>query len=226
MPTFCATASAVVRLSPVSMTMRSPSARSASRAPAVVGLIGSATPISPAGRPSTATNITVSPSARRFSALSADGPGSMSRLSRSRRLPSATVRPSTVPRTPLPVSEFELARVQAGRGRAPWRHRRSPPPADARSPARGSRPGAAAPPRPRPRPAASVVTLGLPSVSVPVLSTTSVSTLAKRSSASAFLIRTPAWAPRPVPTMIDIGVARPSAQGQAMIRTETAATRA
>ena len=62
--------------------------------------------------------------------------------------------------------------------------------------------------------------MGLPSVSVPVLSTTSVSTLAKRSSASAFLIRTPACAPRPVPTMIDIGVARPSAHGQAMISTD------
>ena len=46
-----------------------------------------------------------------------------------------------------------------------------------------------------------------------------------RSSASAFLISTPACAPRPTPTMIDIGVARPSAQGQAMISTLTAATR-
>ena len=45
-----------------------------------------------------------------------------------------------------------------------------------------------------------------------------------RSSASAFLISTPACAPRPTPTMIDIGVARPSAQGQAMISTVTAAT--
>ena len=67
--------------------------------------------------------------------------------------------------------------------------------------------------------------LGLPSVSVPVLSTTSVSTFSIRSSASAFLISTPACAPRPTPTMIDIGVARPSAQGQAMISTVTAATR-
>src|SRR5467141_2969792 len=68
-------------------------------------------------------------------------------------------------------------------------------------------------------------TLGLPSVNVPVLSTTSVSTFSKRSSASAFLINTPASAPRPTPTMIDIGVARPSAQGQAMMSTLTAATR-
>ena len=68
-------------------------------------------------------------------------------------------------------------------------------------------------------------TLGLPSVSVPVLSITSVSTFSRRSSASAFLISTPDCAPRPTPTMIDIGVARPSAQGQAMMSTETAAIR-
>ena len=70
------------------------------------------------------------------------------------------------------------------------------------------------------------ITRGLPSVSVPVLSTTSVSTFSIRSSASAELISTPAPAPLPTPTMIDIGVARPSAQGQAMISTETAAIRA
>jgi hypothetical protein len=66
-------------------------------------------------------------------------------------------------------------------------------------------------------------TLGRPSVSVPVLSTTRVSTFSRRSNASAFLISTPDCAPRPTPTMIDIGVARPNAHGQAMISTETAA---
>ena len=40
------------------------------------------------------------------------------------------------------------------------------------------------------------------------------------------MIRTPADAPRPMPTMIDIGVARPSAQGHAMISTATAFTSA
>ena len=40
------------------------------------------------------------------------------------------------------------------------------------------------------------------------------------------MISTPAWAPRPVAVMIDIGVARPSAQGQAMISTDTAETMA
>ena len=67
-------------------------------------------------------------------------------------------------------------------------------------------------------------TFGRPSVSVPVLSTTSVSTFSIRSSASALRISTPACAPRPTPTMIDIGVASPSAHGQAMISTLTAAT--
>ena len=70
------------------------------------------------------------------------------------------------------------------------------------------------------------VTLGCPAVSVPVLSVMRTSTFSIRSSASAFLIRMPAWAARPTPTMIDIGVASPSAQGQAMIRTETAFTMA
>ena len=36
----------------------------------------------------------------------------------------------------------------------------------------------------------------------------------------------PAAAPLPIPTMIDMGVASPSAQGHATIRTETAATSA
>ena len=61
---------------------------------------------------------------------------------------------------------------------------------------------------------------------VPVLSTTIVVTFSRISSASALRISTPPSAPRPVPTMMDIGVARPSAQGHAMIRTATALTSA
>ena len=70
------------------------------------------------------------------------------------------------------------------------------------------------------------VSRGRPSVSVPVLSTTSVVTFSNRSSASAFLMSTPSWAPRPTPTMMDIGVASPNAHGQAMMSTATALTRA
>ncbi len=66
----------------------------------------------------------------------------------------------------------------------------------------------------------------MPTVTVPVLSMTSVSAFSINSSASALRARTPARAPRPVPTMIDIGVARPSAHGQATISTATALTRA
>ena len=44
-----------------------------------------------------------------------------------------------------------------------------------------------------------------------------------RSSASAFFTSTPSWAPRPTPTITDMGVARPSAHGQAMMSTDTAA---
>ena len=46
------------------------------------------------------------------------------------------------------------------------------------------------------------------------------------SSTSPPLITMPSWAPRPVPTMIAVGVARPSAHGQAMISTATAAVNA
>ena len=46
------------------------------------------------------------------------------------------------------------------------------------------------------------------------------------SRASAERIRMPERAPFPVPTMIDSGVARPSAHGQAMISTATAETSA
>lgn len=41
------------------------------------------------------------------------------------------------------------------------------------------------------------------------------------SRAAPFLMSTPSCAPRPVPTMMDMGVARPMAQGQAMTSTAT-----
>ena len=64
-----------------------------------------------------------------------------------------------------------------------------------------------------------------PLVSVPVLSSTTVSIRRERSSASPPRIRMPSCAPRPVPTRIAVGVANPSAHGHAMIKTATAATR-
>ena len=65
-----------------------------------------------------------------------------------------------------------------------------------------------------------------PVVTVPVLSSTTVSTRRVDSSTSGPLMRMPSWAPRPVPTISAVGVARPRAHGQAMISTATAAVNA
>src|SRR5699024_30237 len=53
-----------------------------------------------------------------------------------------------------------------------------------------------------------------------------VSTLRVDSNTSGPLMSTPIWAPRPVPTNSAVGVARPRAQGQAMISTATVAVNA
>ena len=63
---------------------------------------------------------------------------------------------------------------------------------------------------------------GLPTVSVPVLSTIKVSIVRRCSMASASLNKIPEVAARPVATITDMGVANPSAHGQAMIRTAIA----
>ena len=132
-----------------------------------------------------------------------------------RRGPRRRVRDA--PRSPPPA--------RAG-SRAARRPPRSPRRADARSRARGSpRHPEASLPRRLP-PATTSTSRGRPSVSVPVLSKTSVSTPRSFSIASALRKSTPAVAPRPIATAIDIGVARPSAQGQAMISTATAFTSA
>ena len=225
MPSLAATACAVVRLSPVSMTMRMPSARRLASAAGVVALIGSATAMIPAGRPSTATNIAVAPSRRSASARDSRSALATPRSLNRPALPTATARPPIVPVTPLPVTDAKPvaslsstprslaeATIAAASGCSLARSRLAP----SANTVASSKPSAGT----------TATTRGLPSVKVPVLSTTSVSIFSKRSSASASLISTPAVAPLPTPTMIDIGVARPSAQGQAMITTETAATSA
>ena len=63
---------------------------------------------------------------------------------------------------------------------------------------------------------------GCPSVKVPVLSIINVSILRRFSIAAASRKSTPFDAPRPVATIIDIGVANPKAHGHAMIKTATA----
>ena len=63
---------------------------------------------------------------------------------------------------------------------------------------------------------------GRPAVSVPVLSKATTSIACARSSASASRMRMPRRAAAPLPAMMAVGVARPSAQGQAMTSTATA----
>ena len=101
------TASAVVRLSPVSMTTRRPSLAQRRSASARRSLIGSATP-SKAGRASVdrdehhASGHPRRSSSARFGAARRDR---CSSSSSSAALPSATRCPSTAPTTPLPVSD-------------------------------------------------------------------------------------------------------------------------
>ncbi len=184
-------------------------------------MTGSATPISPATEPSITKNITVCPSFLSSSERAANSPAAMPNSSNNRRLPSATCLPSTAPTTPFPVIERKSRAsvsfsplfsapltIAAASGCSLPRSRLAARRRISLSfcPVAGTNPARC----------------GLPSVSVPVLSTTRVSTFSNTSSASAFLINTPAIAPRPVPTIIDIGVAKPRAQGQAMINTATA----
>ena len=148
-------------------------------------------------------------------------------LGEQRRRPTATAWPST---TPVHAEAFDVREASTAAG---------PPPAGPPRPPRSRRPigcsdaASTAPGQPqqlvarrrrrrtRRRPA-----LIRPVVTVPVLSSTTVSTRRVDSSTSGPLMRMPSWAPRPVPTSRAVGVARPSAHGQAMIRTATAAVKA
>ncbi len=220
MPTARATASATVRLSPVSSTGVSPRARSSRTASALVSLAASATARTPRARPSQPTVTAVRPScsARRRASANSSGSASYNR-------PTATSRPSTRPRTPRPGTFSKCSAP----GSAPVRF--SAPAAIAR--ATGCSEACSRAPASRSTscsssPSAAYTSWRVirPLVTVPVLSSTTVSTRRVDSSTSGPLIRMPSWAPRPVPTISAVGVARPSAQGQAMIRTATAAVNA
>ena len=63
-------------------------------------------------------------------------------------------------------------------------------------------------------------------MSVPVLSTATTRASFKDCNASPLRNNTPISAPRPVPTIIEVGVASPMAHGQAIISTATALTKA
>ena len=228
MPSDFATASAVVRPSPVTITTRSPSARSARDRLRGGRLHGVGHGEEPRGS-------AVDRDEHHGPALGRERVGP--RRERRPRRPRAPARSAALPerhRATLDLADDALARQRPGR---PVRlgEREA-----ARACAAATMAAASGCSLPRSSAAASRsssssvagrerldrASAGFPSVSVPVLSTRSVSTCSSRSSASAFLTSTPAVAPRPVPTMMAIGVASPSAQGQAMMSTATAFTRA
>ena len=144
--------------------------------------------------------------------------------------PRRACRPSTTPRRPRPSVRGEAPSHRAAarrpgvarpprrpRGRSGAREASSTAPASRQHLVLGRLAGR------RRRPSTSAIR---PVVTVPVLSSTTVSTRRVDSSTSGPLIRMPSCAPRPVPTSSAVGVARPSAHGQAMISTATAAVNA
>src|SRR5215208_174540 len=220
MPSSPATDSAVRPLSPVSMTTSSPIRRSRSTASLDSSRTTSATATRPATSPSTATNIGVFPEAVNSSKRDARPSSGTPDSSMSLRLPTTTVFPQTVARTPCPVRASKVSGSGTSRPR-------SIAPATIASPRGCSlrRSAATATTRSsspeRPSKGITSVRRGSPRVSVPVLSSTTVVSLWASSRASPPLTRIPPSAPLPVPTMIEVGVASPIAQGQAMIRTAT-----
>jgi hypothetical protein len=128
-----ATASAVAARRPSASRPHALDARSAATASGVVALIGSATPTSPARRPSTATNTTVWPSRRRRSSARDRRIDAELQAHSKSGVAEQDARPSIVPRTPLPGHRLEVLDVGTGHAAASAR-RRSPRRADVRWP--------------------------------------------------------------------------------------------
>ena len=202
MPTSRATRSAARAPSPVSSTGVSPSAFSSRIASALVGL-------------------TVSRTASVARALAVPGDGDR-----------AVARPTS---TAMARRRRRRRRRPAGCGtrRPPGARRPRPRAAEAIACATGCSDAASRAPAKRrisarlaPFSGATSASSIRPSVIVPVLSSTIVPTRRVCSRTSGPRIRIPSCAPRPVPTISAVGVARPSAHGHAMIRTATAAVNA
>ena len=219
-------AAAVRSLSPVSITVRMPMALSSATAARLVGFTVSATAITPSSLPSAAKNSGVLPSSARRRARAPISPVSTPCASIMRRLPASTATPSTAADRPSPGTCMKPStRASAAIPRASAK----PHTARASGCSLGcSTASAVASRRSSGAPGAgsTSVTLGVPWVTVPVLSSTTVRTSWAPSSASADFTRMPLLAPRPVPTMMAVGVASPSAQGHDITSTEMACDRA
>ncbi len=136
----------------------------------------------------------------------------------SRREPTTTSAPSIRPSTPRPTIASNASAfakpISVSRAR-----RTIASPSGCSDPVSSEAARSSTPASVNPSAATTETTAGLPSVSVPVLSMTTVSMRPAASSASPPRTRIPASAPFPVPTMIAVGVARPMAHGQAMMTT-------
>ncbi len=182
------------------------------------GFTVSATPITPAKVPSTAASMAVLPSASRLLTSASISSILIPLSSMSLRLPTSKRRPSTTALIPCP-----------GMAAKSFGSPRSSPcflaPAIMASPKGCSEPLSAlavslsTSSSVNPLNAAKSVSSGSPLVIVPVLSKTMAWSLWAFSKCSPPLMRMPFSAPLPVPTMIEVGVASPKAQGQAITKT-------
>ncbi len=219
MPTCRAMASAVRRLSPVIMATLMPRRCSSATALAEVSFRVSATATTPAALPSTATNIAVLPSCSNRSASATKRSSVTFRSAISLRLPSRMIRPSCCASTPWPgiASNRVASSSVIPRALAPLTMA-SPSGCSEFFSATAARRSTSAS---SPLAATTSVTEGCPLVSVPVLSKTTTCTLLVASMASAPLKRMPYSAPLPLPAMMAVGVASPTAHGQEMTSTVT-----
>ena len=212
-PTARATCRAASGLSPVSSHGSSPKRLSSAMACAEDSFGVSATVSTARGTSATLSSTGVAPVARAW--VNAWARTSGSSLTSAGR-PTRTRLPSTVPTTPRPA--WFSKSVTGGSSCVPAPRTIALATAAARRKASCWEMVSSAVTTP-----AKVIT---PVVTVPVLSMTMVSTFFVDSRISGPLMSRPSWAPRPVPTSSAVGVASPSAHGQAMINTATAAVKA
>ena len=202
-----------------------PRARSATIASRDVGLIGSATASSPASAPSTATYTGVFAPPESRAAVVAQR-GDVDPALGEQRLPFASTScPDTLATAPRPSPTESARRVPARARLLRAAHDRVGQRISLDDSSDAASASSSSLVRLEPSTSTTSVTVGRPSVTVPVLSSTTVSTAPARC-ASPPLISTPASAPRPVATITAVGTASPIAQGQAMISTATAAANA
>src|SRR5437867_11318293 len=221
MPTSLATAAAVRGLSPVIITTSRPMTLSADTASRACFFTVSATAMTPTTVPPTATNMGVRP-ASASRAVSASRPATLRpSTSITRRLPTRTGWPFTVARMPCPGTAAKpLSGSSAMRNSRAIFAMASPIGCSEPSSADAANCNNFSRDHPSWRTTISL-TASSPVVSVPVLSSTTVVSASACSKAAPLRIRIPSSAPRPIPTIIEVGVANPSAHGQAMISTAT-----